>query len=236
MSKMKRMVASVVVATSFCLAGLPLMVFAETACTDGVQCSENDDLNVTINVSSMISMRLVSYSELTPMTMNCDSTQKTSTSDGCSGSQQQTLTTLLPSSSNVTDNTSTAYTRVYVSTNSPSGYVLTLIDADENTNMVNGSGATISAINQKPVATTTPGWAVSVDGNGWQRMKHNSNTAGTIVAETPITVTSYNPTASSTMSALVSDRLSTVYYGYATSSSQATGQYVDTVEYTATAQ
>lgn len=234
MSRMRTILAGLSVAAGLGIASFPVFVSAVTECETGVDCRESGDMFTTVTLSDVISMRIVSHSDSATTTTTCNSLDKTPSSDGCTGDEQSTLTNLLPNDSNITGNTSTAYSYVYVSTNSPNGYTLTLIDTDENTNLVNAAGQTISAINSTPVAGSNPGWAVAVNGGSWQIMKHNKNSSGTIPAETPITVKTNVPTSSGTMTSLITDDQSTVYYGYATSSTQATGLYTDTIEYTAT--
>ncbi|MBQ3325738.1 hypothetical protein IJG79_01135 [Candidatus Saccharibacteria bacterium] len=226
MSKTNKLIAGVSALAALSALSMPLVASADTQCVDGETCSESDSFTATVNVSDMISVEFKSISEIGTKTLNCNSLNQTGTSDGCTGDAQSTYTTLLPGSSNITDNTSSAYTELRVSTNSPAGYILTLLDTDTIINLTTSGGAAINAINSKPVGTSNPGWAVSVNGAGWQIMKASN--------QTPITVKLNNPTASGTMTQTITNDLSTVYYGYATSSTQAPGLYTDTIIYTAT--
>lgn len=120
------------------------------------------------------------------------------------------------------------YTEIRVSTNSLNGFVLTLIDEDDNNNLVSTEGNTIAAISGTPAAGTNPGWAVRIDDQSDWLMVPAAHTAGE--ANSPITVKSHNP------GKVVSNNvLSTVHYGVATAASQPTGTYVDSIVYTATA-
>ena len=132
-----------------------------------------------------------------------------------------TNTTILPNSADLT----TMFTNIYVSTNSPEGYTLTLADADNNANLQTAFGATIAPISSEPAGGSNPGWAVRIDGEStWQAMPTQSS--GNV-----ITVKNYSP---SPKAVTVNDH-SEVFYGVAASTNQATGTYTDTVTYTATA-
>lgn len=187
-------------------------------------------------------MRLESHSDLNTGTRitDCDSRDNTTdpvTGDPVShcvdtdidddgvGDNNEVHTTLLPASADTT----TMYTNVYVTTNCGSGYTLTLIDSDNNNNLSTAT-ASIAPISSLPVASTNPGWAIHIDGDV------DSNTGADIWRAMPastgsaITVKNYTPLTPST----VTEDLSKVTYGVATSSDQATGTYTDTVVYTAT--
>lgn len=226
MSKINKLLTCFSAAAAMGALVTPVVVNAATQCVDGSTCSESDDFTTTVNVSDMISVQFKSISESGTKTLNC--TDNATSSQSCSGDTQSTYTTLLPGSSNITNNTSSAYTEIRVSTNSPAGYILTLADTDTTINLTTGGGASINAINSKPVGTSNPGWAISLNGTGWQIMKASN--------QTPITVKANNPTASGTMTQTIQNDLSTVYYGYAASSTQAPGIYTDTIIYTATTQ
>ncbi len=204
----------------------PFIVNAATQCEPGQECKESSNLDTTVNISEMLSVEFKSISEIGTKTLVCNTLNQSSTSDGCTGDTQSTYTILLPGSSNIVNNTSSARTELRVSTNSPSGYILTLADTDTTINLTSNDGHTINAINSKPVGALNPGWAISINGNGWQIMKASN--------ETPITVKVNDPMASGSMTQTVTNDLSTVYYGYAASSTQAPGLYSDTVIYTAT--
>ncbi len=236
MSKIKKVIVGTSVLAGLSVLSIPALSYADTQCVTGTTCSESATLDTTINVAEMISVQFISYSGASSVTKNCNSQDQTESSDGCTGADQIASSTLLPGTSNVANNSSSAYTELRVSTNAPGGYILTLIDADENTSLVNTAGDVISAINSQPVGTSNPGWAVSINGTGWQIMKHNKSSDNTITAETPITVKTNNPSTSGTTSTTISNDLSTVYYGIATSSAQPIGIYTDIVEYTATTQ
>ncbi len=132
-----------------------------------------------------------------------------------------TSTTILPNSADLT----AMFTNIYVSTNSPEGYTLTLADSDNNANLQTAFGATIAPISSEPVGGSNPGWAVRIDGEStWRAMPIQSSSS-------VITVKNYSP---SPKAVTVNDH-SEVFYGVAASSDQATGTYTDTVTYTATA-
>lgn len=228
MSKYKTLVAGLGALAGLGVMIVPAGVMALTECEEGETCSESASVNAVVTLNDVISMRIVSYSDGETTTSDCVSDTSVA-GYTCTGDSQVATTSLLPNSTNVTDNTSSAYSQIYVSTNSRSGYILTLIDTDEVINLTSGNN-TIQAIDTKP-AVGTPGWAVYANGS-WQIMKRNKNAAGTTAAETPITVKTGTPTASAN---IVND-LSTVYYGYATSSTQPAGTYTDSILYTATVQ
>ena len=215
------------------VAGLGAAILPLTAYADG-EPSASANVDVNVRVATVISMALDTHSQTaaggSTGELTCDSTavvaDDPSTSgvdesdDGCSGTDQVAAINILPNTADLT----TMYTDIYVSTNSAAGYTLTLIDADSNANLVNSDSDTIATINTTPVAGTTPGWAVSINGGStWQKMPNSTETAITVKNYTP------NPAAVSTRDQ------STVNYGIATSVAQPTGTYVDTITYTATA-
>ena len=211
MSKIKTIVAGLGV-----VAGLGAMVLPMSAYADNT----TGQTRVTVSISPVISMSLESfYGGSSHGVLVCNSY----TNPQCSGDAQEVRTTLYPNQADLTS----MYTNILVTTNDLTGYNLTLIDADDNNSLVSANNDTIAAINTTPVAGTAPGWAVSIDdGTTWQQVPA-AHTAG--VANTPITVKS--PGASSTV---YTNDASKVRYGVATSSSQPTGTYVDTVTFTAT--
>lgn len=219
MSKIKKLALGFGIAAGFSAAILPMATYAE-------EITATDTLDINVNIATVISMRLESHSAAGTKTTTCDSTQVVideNTGDivdnGCTGDVQEVRTTLLPNS---TDNSS-MYTNIYVSTNSGDGYMLTLKDSDNNTNLQTTSGSTIATIASEPLGGTNPGWAILVDGeSSWQAMPAGSSTA--------IVVKNYTPNPKAT----VTDDMSKVTYGVATSSDQDTGVYSDTVVYTAT--
>ena len=221
MSKIKKLALGLGLAAGFGAAILPLTTYA-----DNISSSAN--LDIEVNIATVISMTLESHSAAGTMTLVCNSAdvvidENTGavTDDGCDGDEQEVSTTLLPNGADTTS----MYTNIYVSTNSGSGYTLTLTDTDNNTNLQTPAGDTISPINVLPVGGSNPGWAIQVDGeSSWQAMPANNSVS-------PIVVKNYSPDPAAT----VTNDLSKVTYGVAASSDQATGIYTDTVTYTATA-
>lgn len=227
MSKINKLLAGASALATTGALFVPFVANAAVQCETGVTCQESDDFTTTINVADVLAVEFKSTSEAGTKTRNCQATG--GAAQTCTGDAQSTYTTLLPGSSNVTDNTSSARTELRVTTNATAGYIATLLDSDTTINLTTTGGAAINAINSKPVGTSNPGWAVSVDGAGWQIMKASN--------QTPITIKSHNPTSgSSTMTSTIQNELTTVYYGYAATSTQAPGTYTDTVVYTITTQ
>lgn len=220
MLDIKKLAASLGIAASLSAVFLPVATFA-----DG-EVSDSDTLDVQVNVATIISMSIQSHStELGSRTTNCQSHdpetgEPLDPADQCedvSSLANQVKTTLLPSSADTTS----MYTDIFVSTNSGAGYVLTLADEDTNTSLATAS-ATINTAAGLPVAGTAS-WAVSIDaGTTWLAMPASD--------ATPITVKNYAASHD-----LVIEDQSTVRYGVATASDQATGTYTDTITYTATA-
>ena len=221
------------------VAGLTAAILPMSAYADG-EPSAKAAVDVNVNVATVISMTLDTYSQTaaggSTGTLTCDSTAIVTddpetpdvdeSNDGCTGTEQVTAINILPNTADLT----TMYTDAYVSTNSAAGYTLTLIDSDDVTALTNAADDTIAAINETPVAGTKPGWAVSIDaGTTWQKMPKNAGQS--TPAETAIIVENYTPNPAATSAS----RKSTVNYGVATSSTQPTGTYTDTIIYTATA-
>lgn len=231
MSKIKNIAMGLGVVAGINLSILPMTAFADQG--DYAQASK--DLPVNLVVNDVIGMTIKSYTSSTnPATLNgtteCD-TYDDGVANCTTTGDQEVRTSILPGQ---VDN-NTMYSEIYVSTNATAGYTLKLIDADEVTNLVTTSGATIATISSEPAANN-PGWAVyTVDGSttsSWQAMPNNvSATDPTIVAGTPITVANYTPATPT----VTHERMSTVHYGVAAASDQANGIYSDTVIYTATA-
>ncbi|MBR5620924.1 hypothetical protein IKW75_00320 [Candidatus Saccharibacteria bacterium] len=226
---MRKLAVGLGLAAGFGASILPMATYADDVVSD------TDTLDVQVRVATIISMQLESHSTLGTRTTDCDSrdivvdeTTGDITDDGCtnvSDLDNQVKTTLLPSSAD----TSSMYTDIYVTTNSGRGYVLTLADADTNASLrLPNDTDTIAPISSLPVGGTNPGWAIHIAGDQsgdvdvWRAMP--------ISTGTPITVKSY----SATRETVTRDK-STVTYGVATSSSQGSGLYTDTVTYTATA-
>ena len=220
MSKIKNIVVALGATFSLGLAAIPLATYADQA---------EDTLDINVSINDVISMTLTTYPIPSSATddgkLTCDSRVGSSPED-CTGFSQVASTVLLPNSADTT----TMYTEVRVSTNSPDGYNLTLADADGNAALQNNTGDSIATTATKPTAGTSS-WAVCVDGSTlcddsqatWLAMP--TSTSGNT-----ITVKNYAPNPKSG----VTDDLSTVHYGVATSSEQATGSYSDIIIYTAT--
>lgn len=220
MSKIRTLSIGLATALGLGVAVLPMAAYAENE----PQAAASVDVNV--NIATVISMTLTSHSVATAGgstgSYTCDSTA----TPNCSGTAQVAAMEMLPNSADLT----TMYTDVAVSTNSGAGYTLTLIDADDNNNLVNSNNDTIDAIGSKPVAGTNAGWAVSVDTTDvWNQVPKNAG--ATTPAETALVVENYSPATPTTSS----NRVNTVHYGVATTAAQPTGVYTDTITYTATA-
>ncbi len=208
MSKIKTLALALGTTAALGVAILPLAAYAETM-------QDTATLDVNVNINSIISMTLESHSAAGTKTTDCDSV-----SESCTGDEQVVRTTILPNSADTTS----MYTNIYVSTNSPDGYVLTVADSDNNANLETAGGDTIAPISSLPAGGTNPGWAVQIDGqSSWLAMPTSSGTA--------ITIKSYAPSPK----AVTTNDLSRINYGVATSNDQATGTYTDTITYTATA-
>ena len=199
--KIKTLTLALGLAATLGVAAVPLTTYADQAEYDAT-------LDINVDISTVISMTLTSGTMSTSEPYECTS----------SPSSTDVSSTLLPGADDTTK-----CTTIYVTTNSPDGYVLTLADADSDANLETTEGYTIAPISSQPVGSTNPGWAVSIDsGTNWLAMPASTATA--------ITVKSYVPNPK----AVVTDDASTVYYGFATASDQATGTYTDKVTYTAT--
>ncbi len=231
MLKIQRLAATLGIAASFSAVFLPMTTFAD-------ELTATDTLDVQVNVAPIISMRLESHSAIGTRTTTCDSRnivvdEQTGevTDDGCVdadvdddgiGDNNEVRTTLLPASADTTS----MYTNIYVTTNSGSGYTLSLIDSDNNNSLSTGT-YTIAPISSLPVASTNPGWAIHIDGDQaqgvdvWRAMPAAGSSA--------IIVKNYQATRQT-----VTEDLSKVTYGVATSNDQGSGTYTDTVVYTAT--
>lgn len=239
MSRMRKFALGLGVVAGLAMSILPLGAYADD---DPDLMKAKDELLVRVNVAPVISMRLESHYNIgteTVVTETCNSVDivaadpenNIEASDGCTGDDQEVWTILAPGQAD----TSSMYTNIYVSTNSLSGYTLTLIDADANTNLVSENNDTIATINSLPVGTTNPGWAIHIDGDTsegtdvWRKMPKNKTE--TTPAEAAITVKNYTPATP----AVTQNDMSKVTYGVAASSDQAAGTYHDVVVYTATA-
>ena len=237
MSKIKNFAIGLGILASTGAAFLPAVAFAEDVTgSDGSTIPDaTEDLDVNVLVNTVISMTIKSYSGSTPTlngTTDCTTSSETGATESCTTTGTQKVeATILPGEEDLTS----MYSDIFVSTNSVNGFSLKLIDADENTSLVNGS-YTIPTVSSRPAgasaSTPNPGWAVSLDGGTtWLAMPNGGSQDGTVAPGTAITVDTYSPATP----AAVTDRQSTVHYGVATSSSQAAGTYTDTVVYTATA-
>ena len=169
--------------------------------------ADNDDASKTLDVN-------VNVNSIISMSLSANSAS----------------TTILPGNDNL-DTTQGATdiadmsTTITVSTNSPDGYVLTLTDSDDNANLQTTGGATIAPISSQPAGSSNPGWAVLINGQStWYAVPTQSS-------GNSITVKNYTPSPK----AVTNNDTSKVYYGVGASSDQATGHYLDTVTYTATA-
>jgi hypothetical protein len=132
---------------------------------------------------------------------------------------------------------SSASDTVSVSTNNSAGYTLTLADADADTDLVSGTD-TIEAhdgtvVSPTALANNTWGFAVaglgSFDGSYTAESNNDSSTskwAGVPASGSPATIKTTASTAAS--------ETTTVWYAVKVDSSQPTGNYTDTVTYTAT--
>jgi hypothetical protein len=128
---------------------------------------------------------------------------------------------------------------VTVSTNNSSGYTLLLADSDATNTLVSGSN-TIgpnSGTQGSPVAQTANKWGYRVDSVGGfgagPTSSQSSAAIGTIkFAPVPINST---PDTLKTTATTASGDTTTVWYGVSANTSQPTGQYTDSVTYTATA-
>lgn len=225
MSKIKNVAAGIGLAAGLLVAAAPMVAFA-----DGP--TGSDTLDVEVNIATIISMRIVSVSpDSGTKTTTCDSRNVVTdpntgeiTDNGCTGDTQSVKVSLLPSSSYGTGASDNLKTDIYVSTNSADGYSLTLIDKDASNSLTTTGGDTIAAISSQPAGGTNPGWAVSIDsGSTWQAVPVSTGSA--------IVVKNYTPDPK----AITNEDQSTIKYGIATSTDQATGVYSDTVVYTATA-
>lgn len=215
MSKIKRVIAGLGVATGFGIAILPMAAFADDPAP------VTGESTITANINDVISMRLISTGSSGNKTLEC----RSEANPNCSGQDQLVATTLLPSQ----DDKTSMYTEAYVSTNSLGGYDLSLSDSD-TTNALTASTTqdTIVAINREPVGGTYPGWAIAIDddNDNWDESWYQVpvSTATTLTLKSII-----NPGV-----VTINDRTK-VTYGVAATSTQATGIYTDTVVFTATA-
>ncbi len=213
MSKIKGIIAGLGVVTGFSIAMVPMATFADDPVIPAGQSTIN------ANIDDGISMKLISSGSTGNKTKICDS----GNDPNCSGVDQVASTTILPSQADLTS----MYTDTYISTNSLSGFTLTLTDSDNNTNLaMNDSDATIAAISTQPVGGSNPGWAIKLgdESSTWYAIPALEGPASAI------TVNSASNPGSVTINSHVK-----VIYGVAASSTQASGIYHDTVIYTATA-
>ena len=128
---------------------------------------------------------------------------------------------------------------VTVSTNDSSGYTLQLAETGASSNLVSG-GNTIppsSGTQGTPVAMSVNTWGYRVDSVGGfgagPTSSQSSAAIGSIkFAAVPVTA---SPNTLKTTSGVASSDTTTVWYGVAANTSQATGTYTNSVTYTATA-
>ena len=226
MSKLRKIALGLGVATGFGVSMMPLTSYA----TSPANCPEGYGtctLDTSVIVNPVISMTIDSYGLGDATSLECASYDD----PNCTGGPAQSNAKLVPGGADLT----TMYSTITVSTNDVGGYTLTLIDADEVTDLATPLGETISAINSKPAAasaaTPNPGWAVSIgDTDVWQQMPNGASANGLVAAGTAITVTNYTPDPA----APTVNHQSTVHYGVAATADQPVGTYSDTVVYTAT--
>lgn len=131
---------------------------------------------------------------------------------------------------------SSASDTVSVSTNNSTGYYLTLADADANTNLEAGANtiAAHSGTHAAPSALANNTWGYAVAGGNFDvsYTPENNNTSSTSVwAGVPA---SSSPVTLKTTGSTASADTTTVWYGVRVDSTQPTGNYTDTVTYTAT--
>lgn len=214
MSKIKNIALGLIVAMCFCLSLLPASVLAVD---DNDSVTARETRTVTVDIAEYINMRLESHSELGTRTSDCSSTTGSCTDTG--GLAQSVSTTITTATRDITS----MYTNIYVSTNNPNGFTLTVSDVDNDTTLRSALNDTISAISSEPVATTNPGWAISKDSRTTWLAVPAAN-------QTPLTLKNYEPSESP----ITVDNLTTINYGVATSDSQAVGVYTDAIVYTAT--
>ena len=212
MSKTNKILAGFGVATALGIAISPLAVFADDPTTvDG---------ETTINaiIEEVLSLSLTSSG--TTGSYDCS----TAANPNCSGTDQRTRATILPSQADL----DTMYTIATVNTNSVNGYDLTLTDSDGTTALTTENNDTIATINTTPTGGTNPGWAIAIDKDdqGWSGTWYQVPALGS----TPLPLKSSHPTPA----AVTVNAQTKVTYGVAASSSQPTGIYTDTVVYTAT--
>lgn len=127
-----------------------------------------------------------------------------------------------------------------VSTNDALGYTLQISDSDTNTNLVSGgNNVPASAGSQTtPVAQSVNTWGYRVDsvggfGAGPTSGQSSAAVSGTIkFAGVP---SSASPNTIKTTATTAANDTTTVWYGVAANTSQASGTYSDTITYTATA-
>ncbi len=198
---------------------LPMTAYADNEPTSEAY------VDINVNVSTVLSMTLNTHSVAAAGGSTGAYVCDTTATPNCSGVSQVAAIEMLPNSVDLT----TMYTDVSVSTNSAAGFTLTLIDSDDNNNLVNANSDTINAISSKPAAGSNAGWAVSVNATDvWNKVPKNAGAVDP--AEQPLVIENYTPATPST----TVGRVNTVHYGVATSDTQPTGTYTDTVVYTAT--
>ena len=128
--------------------------------------------------------------------------------------------TLLPNSKIEGSDSNGFYTTATVTTNSATGYVLTVIDSDTNNALVSSSSASIPAVASTTLTAGTSAWGFRPNGEtNWLSVPVSTGTAATVASSN-----AYSSSA----------QVTKVYYGVASSSSQLAGTYTDTVVYTAT--
>ena len=127
---------------------------------------------------------------------------------------------LLPNAVKIGNSENNFRSTITVYTNNASGYDLTLIDEDDDNDLVKESDVTIPATAATTLSAGTAAWGYRVSGDtDWLAVPEEGDTAATI--DTLGTKTT-------------GGRQVIVEYGVATAADQATGLYSDTIIYTAT--
>lgn len=204
----------------------PAMADATICYGAGTNCTKTLDVNVT--VPEFISLTLTSANTHESSTGTATSPTPTATA---SPNPITESTSMLPNSTNTSMGTT-----AQVVTNSITGAYLTVIDVDDSNALMSGSN-NIPAGNGE-ISAGTAKWNLTVTG-----ATQNGTSAGTattsFVSNTAVPVSTasalelYRHAQPSTgISASIDDTV-TVQYNVATSSTQASGTYTDTITYTA---
>lgn len=127
-----------------------------------------------------------------------------------------------------------------VTTRSSTGYTLTLIDSDTNTNLVDGANTipASSATPASPTVISSISWGYRVDsvagfGAGPTTAQTNVSSSSLTFAGVPASNLSAH-TIASTNAAQAGPEVTNTWYGVFVTSAQANGLYSDTITYTAT--